>query len=190
MKKLFLLVILLGVICQMQTVQGQTKVENFTLTNLLDDTSVSLDTYKEANCVAIFFTSSRCPYTKSYKTRIIDLAKKYEASGVQFILINTESIDEPSDLMYESAREYNLPYLFDKGLAVSNQFQASKTPEVFILENHLGDFVVKYFGAIDDNPQMAEEVSQHYADEAIKAVIEKQNLPYTEQKPSGCIIRR
>ncbi len=39
-------------------------------------------------------------------------------------------------------------------------FGATKTPETFVLQNNgAGAFVLKYRGAIDDNPQVAREVT-------------------------------
>lgn len=187
MKKIILLLFALtyfGFSSQAQT------VKNFTLPNLLDNSNFSLESYKDKKAVVIFFTSTRCPYTRFYKDRIVKLAQEYQAKSVAFILINAESTDEASEAMRKEANAYNLPYLFDKGLAVTSQLGASKTPETFVLESNLGHFTMKYYGAIDDNPQMASEVSEFYLKDAIEAVLNKANLNYNTQKPAGCTINR
>lgn len=187
MKKLILLLFVLTYIGFSSQAQA---VKNFTLPNLLDNSNFTLEEYKDKKAVVIFFTSTRCPYTRSYKDRITKLAQAYQAKSVAFILINAESANEASDAMRKQAKEYNLPYLFDKGLAITSQLGASKTPETFVLASNLGHFTVKYYGAIDDNPQMASEVSEFYLKDAIDAVLNKTNLNYNTQKPAGCTINQ
>lgn len=187
MKKIILL--LFALIYIGFSLQAQ-EVKNFTLPNLLDDSNFTLENYKDKKAVVIVFTSTRCPYTRSYKDRIIKLAQEYKAKSVSFVLINAEGADETSDAMKKQAKAYNLPYLFDKDLAITSQLGASKTPETFVIESHLGHFTMKYYGAIDDNPQMASEVSEYYLKTAIDAVLNKTNLNYNTQKPAGCTINK
>jgi thiol-disulfide isomerase/thioredoxin len=172
--------------------QVNNKVENFTLLNLLDNSQTSLADFANYNCVVVIFVNNYCPYSKSYKTRIKSLIQKYGSNeaSVKFLLINPEKEQDTEDDMKASAKEYGIPYLLDKGQVVTDKFQASKTPEAFVLQQNLGHFVIKYHGAIDDSPQLADDVKENYVGNAVEAVLQKKNPPITTQKPTGCMIKQ
>jgi thiol-disulfide isomerase/thioredoxin len=170
--------------------QTSAKVDDFALPNLSDGTSFSLNQAKSSACVVLLITSAYCPYSKSYKERVIQLAKKYASQGVRFVLINPENEQDTEESMKSNSKDYNLPYLYDKGDVVCTKLQATKTPEVFVLQQNFDMFIVKYHGAIDDNPQSAEEVSKSFLEIAIKACLNKQNLEVSYQKPTGCLIKK
>ena len=60
-----------------------------------------------------------------------------------------------------------IPYLADKDQKAMEAFGARKSPEVFLLTTVNGKFNIVYSGAIDDNPQAASDVNQHFVKDAI-----------------------
>jgi hypothetical protein len=63
---------------------------------------------------------------------------------------------------------------------------ATKTPEAFVLQNNGGGtFVLKYRGAIDDNPQVAQEVTVNYLHDAVAATLNRRNLSVAEKRPTA-----
>lgn len=193
---LFLLsvALLLSSIASAQTIG---KVENFTLVNAADRSSVSLIDYKNEKVIVLVFTSNYCPFAKLYEERIQNLISQFQGKGVQFLLINSNtSIDHLDDSIEEMARwakekNYIIPYLADKDQKVALLFKATKNPETFVLQNTGGgNFILKYRGAIDDNPQVAQEVSTYYLRDAIIAALNRKNLPYAEKRPVGCVIQK
>jgi thiol-disulfide isomerase/thioredoxin len=197
MKKNHLSKIIFGTLLMLQwgamaQTQINAKVEGFTLTNLLDNKPLSLNGLSETSLVVLVFTSAHCPYSKSYQTRLLKLAQKAESEkqAVKFIFINPETTQDTPEMMQENAKVYNLPYLLDKNQEVTAKLGAIKTPEVFVLEQSSGQFFLKYHGAIDDNPQVAEDVSQKYLEMAIQSLLNKQNLEITNSKPTGCMIKK
>lgn len=169
--------------------QANTIAQNFSLKNLQDDTYFNLAHYKNYPCVVLIFTSAYCPYTRSYKDRITELAQKYTSGQkVKFILINPEGPKDSMEQMKKSAQSFQLPYLFDPGQKITKQYKATKTPEAFVLQGTLGHFVIKYHGAIDDKPSSADEVQRKYLQEAIQAALENRNLGSVNQEAVGCII--
>jgi peroxiredoxin len=83
---------------------------------------------------------------------------------------------------------FPFPYLVDAGGITSKQFGASKTPESFVLKNIKGSFVLYYKGAIDDNPQTANDVSTFYLKDAINSLLSNSPLKVSEKRASGCMI--
>lgn len=171
------------------------KVENFTLPDAVSGNSVSLNDFQNRKAVVVLFTSNFCPYSKLYEERFSSLVKSYAGNDVAFIMINPndpqESRDDSMEAMKAKAESWglNIPYLADKDQAVSKKFGASKTPEVFVLTNKPTKFSVAYSGALDDNPQVAQDVSQNYLKQAIDAVLQGKAVSVPQKRPVGCMIK-
>ncbi|TAE46883.1 MAG: hypothetical protein EAZ06_06090 [Cytophagales bacterium] len=193
MKKIFLFVLIILLI-EKNTAQAQTqinqKVENFTVLNLVDNKMINLNDYSKEQVLVLIFTSANCPYSKFYQTRIEKLAEKYIQSPVKFVFIVPETAQETQEEATKNAKNAKIPYLFDKGQVLTKRFSASKTPEVFVLQQVSAFFFIKYFGAIDDNAQSAEDVNNPYLSNAIQNLLDKKNVDISNQKPTGCIIKK
>lgn len=172
--------------------EGQTPIQNFTLTNVADGSVVSLETYASSQGLAIIFTSNACPYDAYYADRIKSLVQTYQGK-IQFMLINShQEPEESQDKMKEAYAKWNLdaPYLVDKDQVAMNALGARKSPEVFLLVNEKGNYTVIYSGAIDDNPQMVSAVTSPYLKTAVDKRLagDKDLLPGT--RSVGCSIRK
>ena len=172
------------------------KVNNFTLINAIDTAKVSLNDQLQSKGLVIVFTSNDCPYSKLYEERIIEIAKEFKNKGINFILINPNSpknsVDDNMESMIRKSKEksYFFPYLIDSKQTVANIFGASRTPEVFILKNINGSFVLVYKGAIDDNPQLASDVTTSYLKNASISIIGNKAIKTSETRATGCMIKR
>lgn len=198
MKKIFsLLAFLIPVSLLAQTgYKVGDKVDDFSLQNVKDKSTVSLSGYASKKVVVLVFTSHNCPYTKIYEQRAKSFVQEYEQKGVAFLLINPNNpVTNPEDSPEEMAkaveeRGYHSVYLSDGTQKVCDKFGATKTPEVFVLKLQSGSFVLKYRGAIDDNPQVANDVTSSYLREALEAVLNNQPVKITEKRATGCMIHR
>jgi hypothetical protein len=85
---------------------------------------------------------------------------------------------------------YPFPYLMDNRQEVANIFGAAKTPEVFVLKNINGNFVLQYKGAIDNNPQAESDVSRFYLKDALNAIISNSSIKVSDFRTTGCMIKR
>ncbi len=169
---------------------GQT-IQNFSLVNVIDGKTVSLDKYASATGVVVIFTSNDCPFDEYYIDRINTLAKEYE-SRLPVLLINSHTdAKESAKAMEQHAKECNIkiPYLADKDHAVLNQFSTRKSPEAFVLKNTAGKFTIVYRGAIDDNPQTAAEVRNFYLKSAMDNLLNGNKIEPADVRPAGCSIR-
>ncbi len=172
------------------------KINDFTLTNSIDNSPVSLNSYASSKVVVLIFTSHSCPYTKIYEERAKNYNINYESKGVRFLLINpnnpSTNPEETATEMADAAKErgYKAPYLADADQKIADLFGATKTPEVFVLKYQSGGFVLKYKGAIDDNPQVSADVTTSYLKDAIEAILNNQPVKITEKRATGCMIHR
>lgn len=167
---------------------------DFKLKNV-DGKMVSLSDFKSAKGFIVVFTCNHCPYAKKYENRIIELDKKYKSQGYPVIAINPNDPSvQPEDgykQMIERAKEkgFTFPYLLDEGQKIFPQYGATKTPHVFLLQKENGKNIVKYIGAIDNNYENPDDVSEYYVQDAVNALIKKEPIKMTKTFAIGCTVK-
>ena len=170
------------------------KVTDFSLKNI-DGKMVSLKSLKDAKGAIIIFTCNHCPYAKLYEDRINGLNKMFTSKGYPVVAINPNDTekqpDDSFDKMIERAKEkgFTFPYLLDETQDVAKAFGANKTPHVFIVQKRGNDFVLKYIGAIDDNPQNVEDVEEKFVENAVNAILAGKKPPKNNTRAIGCTIK-
>jgi peroxiredoxin len=165
------------------------KISNFSLKGI-DNQTVSLSDFGNAKTVVVVFTNNQCPYAKLYENRLVTLASSYSSKGVQFVFINPGLNDGKESLQELTAKNYTFPYLADASQQISTQFGATKTPEVFVLHNTNDGFVLKYKGAIDDNPQVETGVKSFYLRNVIDDVLANKSVSISDKRATGCLIKK
>lgn len=104
--------------------------------------------FSEAKCLVVTFLGTECPLAKLYGPRLQTLANTYEAKGVKFLAINANQQDSVTEIAaYVKEHGIKFPVLKDPGQKVADQFSATRTPEVFVLDPQ---GAVLYRGRIDD----------------------------------------
>ena len=99
--------------------------------------------------------------------------------------------DDSYDNMVKRSKEknYSFPYLLDETQQVAQQFGAQKTPHVFVLNKTAKGNIVEYIGAIDDNTEDPSQVTHHYVEDAVNALLQGKQVPVTQTKAIGCTIK-
>lgn len=157
-----------------------------------DSKSVALSEFSGAKAVVLVFMNNQCAYSKQYESRLVALSNSYSNQGVQFIFLNP-SVGEGEGretLQDMASKNYSFPYLADEGQQLAAKFGATKTPEAFVLHNTGSDFVLKYKGAIDDNPQVETGVKNNYLKGVIDAVLSNKTVTTLDKRPTGCMIKK
>ena len=160
-----------------------------------DDKTYSLAQFKDAKGFIVIFTCNHCPYAKAYEERIVALDKKYKDLGYPVIAINpNDPAAQPEDsfeLMKQRAKEkgFTFPYLIDEGQKIYPQYGATKTPHVYILQKESDKNIVKYIGAIDNNHENANDVTEKYVEAAVDALLAYKDIAVKETKAIGCTIK-
>lgn len=185
--------ILIGLVVNAQYKVGDVATD-FSLKNI-DSKYVSLKDYKNAKGYIVIFTCNHCPYAKAYEERIIALDKKYKDLGYPVIAINPNDPDvQPQDGFTEMqvrAKEkgFTFPYLLDEGQKIYPKYGATKTPHVFLLQKEKDKNIVKYIGAIDNNYEDANDVSERYVEDAVDALLANKPIKVTSTVAIGCTIK-
>lgn len=164
---------------------------DFSLKNI-NGKMVSLKSIKKAKGYIVIFTCNHCPFAVAYEDRIIALSKKYKKKGVHVVAIMPNDVKAyPSD-SYENMQKrakdkgFSFPYLLDDTQKIAQQFGATKTPHVFLLDSKKK---VKYIGAIDDSPRDAGAVSKKYLENAVDAMLKGKKINTSTTKAVGCSIK-
>jgi len=159
----------------------------------IDNNLYSLNDLKGKNGTLIIFSSNTCPFVVMWEDRYQMLEKICDENKIGMIYINSNHMRRDGDdsfaMMQEHALKmnYSAPYLLDDKSLLANKFGAKTTPHVFLF-NSKNKLI--YLGAIDDNYNSLEEVTENYVKNAIYEMINKKNITTKKTKAIGCSIKR
>lgn len=172
------------------TITFSQTVSDFSGLDVVSNKKISLSDYSNKKGTVVIFTSNVCPYSVYYEGRITQLVADY-SDNLQFILVNSHTDDKESASEMKnkiSAWGIDVPYIADKGGAISKIFGARKSPEAYLLKPVSGKFNIFYKGAIDNNPQVASDVKEPFLKMNMDNLLSgKAAIPST--RPIGCIIK-
>lgn len=121
-------------------------IEDFTLKDYYGKAHSLVD-FSEARLIVVAFMGTECPLAKLYAPRLQAMSEEYAARGVVFLGINSNRQDSITELRaYARRHKLEFPILKDVGNTVADSFGATRTPEVFVLDE---DRKVRYHGRID-----------------------------------------
>lgn len=170
------------------------KAADFSLKNV-NGAAVSMAGNASAKGYILVFTANTCPFAQAYEGRIIALHNKYASQGYPVIAINSNDLSASPGDTYEKMQEratgknFPFPYLVDESQATARAYGATRTPQVFIVRKQNADYVVQYTGAIDDNSQNPNDVSQRYVEDAMTDVLAGKPVVNGFTKTVGCTIK-
>lgn len=153
-----------------------------------------IDQYPKTKGFIVVFTCNHCPFAQLYITRLNTLFQKYASQQVDLIAVNSMDTlmyaEESFQLMQVKAQQNNFqfPYLQDAEQNFGKAFNAEHTPQVYVLWKDSIGFNIRYQGSIDDNGQDSSQISNHYLENAVDALLKKEDVkvPFTES--FGCRI--
>lgn len=170
-----------------------TTAPGFSLPDIISAKTLSLDSLKSDKGTVVMFICNHCPYVQHIITKIVEVAKDYQAKGIAFIAISSNDVqnfpaDSP-DLMKKNAitRGFSFPYLYDESQSVAKAYDAACTPDFFVFDKQLA---CVYRGRFDDaTPGNNSPVTGKDLTAALDNLIS--NTPINQdQKPSiGCNIK-
>jgi len=168
-----------------------TTAPDFALPNLLDENhaEVSLSGLLEDNEFAVvIWNSITCPYCVPYDDMLPGLATQYADHGVAFVGINSNVTEDPSDITaHLGDAGFNFPVLRDEGNAIADEYGASVTPEVYIVDSSMS---LRYHGRINDSPRNPSAAQNHDLINALDALVAGEEPPVAVTNARGCTIKR
>jgi len=124
------------------------KIEPFTLKDFRGKEHSLSALLRDKKAVAVIFLGTECPLAKLYSPRMVELAKEFDAKGVAFLAIDSNRQDAVTAMDgFVQQHGLTFPFLKDLGNKVADEFGATRTPEVFLID---AQGVIRYQGRIDD----------------------------------------
>ncbi len=162
----------------------------------LKDISGKMIVLKDAqqkNGLLVMFSCNTCPYVIRNQVRTRAICNYALNNNIGVVVLNSNEAyrnDEDSfDAMkaYAAEQKYNWTYAVDANSELANAFGANRTPECFLFDK---DLKLVYHGAIDNNPQDADNVTRKHLHIAIDELLAGKDISIKETKSVGCAIKR
>lgn len=170
-------------------------ISNFKLKSATNNKWIAISDYKNANGFVVVFISNKCPMAKFYSERLNQMNEKYKKKGVPVLAINAMDTlaytEESFAKMQKKTKndKFTFPYLQDKNQTVAKQFKAENTPQAFVIwKNKVGQLIIKYQGAIDDNAGEPEKAQHHFLTDAVDELINGKQVTVSKSDSFGCRI--
>lgn len=163
----------------------------------LDGKTVKLSDFKGKVVVLEWFNPG-CPFVKASHSRgsLVDTAKKHEAKGVVWLAINSGAEGKQgfgSEVNKEAAERWGMkhPILTDSDGKVGQQYGATRTPEMFVIDK---DGKLAYAGAIDNSPDGEGDSPTggsliNYVNEALTDLESGKPVRTPKSEPYGCSVK-
>ena len=140
--------------------------------------------------VVLEWTNPECPYVqRHYKEKTMTtLAGKFKSDDVVWLAIDSSSFVTDADLKsWISQNSIPYPILNDAKGTVGHEYDATNTPEMFIIGK---DGNLLYEGAIDndrDGDKGADRVN--YVNQALSQILAGKPVSVPQTKPYGCTVK-
>jgi len=154
-------------------------------------TSISLADMKE-DVVVVVFLAKHCPYVTAIEDRLIDFTTTNKGKSVRLvgIAVSGRGTRDQDDLnaIKEQTKEkhFNFAYGFDASQDVGRAYNATNTPQFFVLDKTR---TIRYQGAFDDSPRDEAKAKKHYVQDAVDALLAGKDVEVTETQQIGCGIQ-
>lgn len=166
----------------------------------VDGNGHSLESLAGNNGLLVIFSCNTCPFvvgregkSEGWEGRYNEVARIAQKQGVGAVLVNSNEakrgdVDSMEEMRkHAKVNGYQMPYVVDENHRLADAFGARTTPHVFLFNS---DMELVYTGAIDDNVDSAEEVTEPWLINAMRAVASGEEVAMAESKAIGCSIKR
>lgn len=154
-----------------------------------DGETVSVAPAANIKLTVVCFLGVECPLAKLYAGRLSEMADTFSGQGVRFVGIDSNRQDTADDLQqFVQQNAVSFPLLHDAENTVADRFGATRTPEVFVLDQQ---FEVRYQGRVDDqySPGVARQAaSREDLKQALRELLQGQAVSVPVTEATGCLI--
>lgn len=157
-----------------------------------DGKAYSIEDFSEAKVLVVFFTCNHCPYVIGSDENTRQIAVDYAGSGVQFVAINSNSVNtKPKDsyeLMVARMAQEAFPwtYLHDATQEVARAYGALRTPHFYVFD---ADRKLQYSGRAIDFPRDHTKSTTHELRDALDDILAGVPVRIPLSNPIGCNVK-
>jgi peroxiredoxin len=163
-------------------------IENF---RLLDQRGQSheLHSLADKKAVVVMVQGNGCPIVRQALPALAEVRAKYQARGVEFLLLNS-NLQDKRDLVAKEAAEFKIdfPILLDESQRIGEALGVVRTSEVFVIDPR--DWKLVYRGPMDDRLSYERQrpAQHHYLADALDAVVAGQPVKTPKADGVGCLV--
>lgn len=171
---------------QTETAVGQT-APDFTLTDQSGQEHHLAD-YR-GKVVVLEWINPGCPYVQRHyqAETMTGLVERFAEREVVWLAIDSSHFVTAEDSQAWRARhELSYPILLDAPGDVGRLYGATTTPNMYVID---AEGVLRYRGAIDDDPRGREEAPRNYVGDAVQTLLEGGSPAVSETEPYGCTVK-
>jgi peroxiredoxin len=157
-----------------------------------DGKTYSLDHFKDAKVLVLFFTCNHCPFVVGSDEVTRATAQRFAPQGVRFVAINSNSKNTyPEDdfpHMVARMREQKFPwvYLHDQSQDVARAYGALRTPHFYVFDRNRK---LVYCGRGVDNPRETAKMKVNDLANALEDHLAGRPLRVPKTNPIGCNVK-
>ncbi|MBN9681768.1 MULTISPECIES: redoxin domain-containing protein [unclassified Corallococcus] len=148
----------------------------------------SLSEYK-GKVVVLEWTNPECPFVKRhYEAKTMQNTQKgFDAKKVVWLAVDSSSThNAKSAADWKKKEGFSQPVLLDTDGTVGKSYAAKTTPHMYVID---GEGVVRYAGAIDNDPRGKEATKVNYVQTAVDALLNGKQVPTATSEPYGCSVK-
>lgn len=170
------------------------QIEAFTLKDFRGKEHRLAD-FADKKLLVVAFLGTDCPLARLYGPRLQKMADELAEKGVGFVGINSNRQDSITELAAHARRHgITFPILKDPGNHVADQFGATRTPEIFVLDENRA---VRYHGRVDSQYSfdygvgyVAPKLERSDLGAALEELLAGKEVSVPETELKGCLIGR
>ena len=142
--------------------------------------------------VVLEWTNQKCPYVRRHqdgKKTMQNTFATFKDKDVTWLAINSCYFceDEAEDIRkWVEKVDLASPILLDAAGTVGHAYSAKSTPHMFVIDKK---GVLRYAGAIDDDPDGSKEKTRNYVEEAVQALLSGSTVAVSSTKAYGCSVK-
>lgn len=152
----------------------------------------TLDDFKKADVLVIFFTCNHCPYVIGSNQITSETARRFKNQKVEFVAINSNSPhtypEDSFDHMVEQMKIHQFPwkYLYDETQEIALKYGALRTPHFYIFDK---DRKLIYTGRGIDTPRDASKMTVNDLANALEEYLSGKKISKPLTNPIGCNVK-
>lgn len=154
--------------------------------------SYSLSELDSSRLIVLAVLGTECPLAKQYAVKLQKLADGYRERGVVIIGVDANRQDSLEDIAaFAKHNSLSFPILKDPNHQLVDSLQATRTPEVFVLDSHK---TVRYRGRVDDQfaigGRSRSNPTRDDLKQAVDELLDGKPVSVPETTAIGCLIGR
>jgi len=151
---------------------------------------------ESGDIVVIVFSSTDCPIANAMAPDLERANKETLKNGGRFYLVHArKDLQDATAVKHASEYSLSMPVLIDHDHALVEYFNATVTPEAFVLQfTGPDEYEIAYTGSINNLygsvGNRRTKATEHYLREAITSISTGDDIDVKERQPFGCFIER